>query len=306
VSVELRPPVLEDAAAIAEALNEFNRPAGFDLDSPDEVAVWLEFPSFDLERDVRVAVVDDEIVGYTEVFSPAEDGKFVLLDVRAAPAHPEASKALLDFAEEHAQGLVARGGKIRIWTAEKAGAWRGVLEARGYELHRYSLRMFADLAVEPREPDWPEGILVRTLARAGDERAAYEVEMETFADQGDDFVPEAFEDWRHWMMREPFDPKLWFLAHDGDELAGISLCRGDWSGEPETGWISVLGVRRPWRRKGLGSALLLHSFRELRARGKKRVGLGVRADNATGAVQLYERVGMRIVSRILWYEREAA
>jgi hypothetical protein len=60
VSVELRPPRREDAAAIATALNEFNRTFGFDLDSPEEGAVWLEFPSFDLERDVRVAVVDGD------------------------------------------------------------------------------------------------------------------------------------------------------------------------------------------------------------------------------------------------------
>ena len=53
MSVELRAPVPEDAAAIAAALNEFNRTAGFDLDSPEEVGVWLEFPSFDLERDTR-------------------------------------------------------------------------------------------------------------------------------------------------------------------------------------------------------------------------------------------------------------
>jgi mycothiol synthase len=306
VSVELRPPRREDAAAIATALNEFNRAFGFDLDSPEEVAVWLEFPSFDLERDVRVAVVDGEIVGYSEAFAPPGDGNFVFADVRAGPAHQDAGEALLDFVEEHARELAAPGGKIRIWTAEKAEEWRKVLEARGYDLHRYSLRMLAELEDEPPEPEWPRGISVRTLRGEEDELPAYELEQETFADQGDDHVPESFEDWRHWMRRDPFDPGLWFLAFAGDELVGISLCRGEWAGDPELGWVSILGVRRAWRRKGLGSALLRHSFRELRARGRKQVGLGVRANNATGAVRVYERVGMRVVSRHLWYEREAA
>jgi mycothiol synthase len=304
VSVELRPPVLEDAAAIADALNEFNRPVGFDLDSPEEVAVWLEFPSFDLAKDVRVALVDGQIVGYAEATDLGGEGRFVFADARSVL--PDAAEALLRFVEERARELAAPDGKIRIWTAEKAEAWREFLVARGYQLQRYSLRMMRDLDRELPDPGWPDDIEVRTPTGEEDERAAYEVEQETFADQGDDFVPERFEDWLHWMKRKPFDPTLWFLAFEGDKLAGISLCRGEWTGDEDFGWVSILGVRRPWRRKGLGSALLLHSFRELRARGKKRVGLGVRADNATGAVRLYERVGMRIVSRMLWYEKEAA
>ena len=303
MTVELRAPVREDAAAIAAALNEFNRPVGFDLDSPGEVSVWLEFPSFDLERDTRVAVEDGRIVGYAEAVQLPDDEKLVFADVRAAPQHADASAALLDFVEQRARELAAGDGRLRIWTAERAEAWRRFLEAHGYEVQRYSLRMVADLAEEPPEPEWPEGILVRTRSGEEDDRAAYEVQRETFADQGDDYVAETFQDWLHWVKREPFDPALWFLAFDTDELAGISLCRSEWAGDDELGWVSVLGVRRPWRREGLGSALLHHSFRELRARGCKRVGLGVRADNATGAVRLYERVGMRLEGRQVWYEK---
>lgn len=305
MSVELRPPRREDAAAIAAALNEFNRPFDFEVDSPEEVAVWLEFPSLDLERDARVALVEGEIAGYSEATDLDGEGRFVFVDVRADPAHPGATAALLDFAEKRARELAPQG-KIRLWTAEKAKAWRSLLEGRGYGFHRYSLHMGAELADEPPEPTWPAGISVRTLRSEEDERAAYDVQQETFADQGNDFVPEPFDDWRHWATREPFDPGLWFFAVDGEELAGISLCRGEWAGDDSLGWVSVLGVRRPWRRKGLGSALLLHSFRELRARGKERVGLGVRADNATGALRLYERVGMSVSRRILWYEKAVA
>src|SRR5256885_9433297 len=46
-------------------------------------SVWLEFPSFDLEHDVRVAVVDGEIVGYSEAFAPPGDDNFVFADVRS-------------------------------------------------------------------------------------------------------------------------------------------------------------------------------------------------------------------------------
>jgi mycothiol synthase len=304
VSVELRPPLREDAAPIAAALNEFNRRAGFDLETPEEVEVWLDFPSIDFERDARVALVDGRIVGYSEASDLSGEGKFVIVDVRAEPAHPEAGEALFDFAEEHARELAAPGGRIKTWTPEKATEWRTFIGSRGYVLHHHSLRMVAGLKEEPPEPDWPAGVLVRTFGGQDDERAVYEVQQETFSDQHD-FVRESFEDWRHWSLRDPFDPELWFLAEAGGELVGVSLCRGEWSGDAEVGWVSVLGVRRPWRRKGLGSALLLHSFRELRARGKQRVGLGVAADNPTGAVRLYERVGMTVEPRIIWYEKAA-
>jgi mycothiol synthase len=304
VTVELRPPALDDAAAIAEALNDFNRPAGFDLDSAEEVSVWLEFPSFDLEQDTRVAVKGEKVVGYAEAIRLGDNDQLVFADVRAGPKHADASAALLDFVEQHARELAAPGGKIRIWATDRAAAWGSVLESRGYERHRYSLHMGADLDTEPPEPDWPEGIIVRTFGGEEDERAAYDLQQETFADQGDEHVSESFEDWRHWMLREPFDPGLWFFATDGEQLAGVSLCRGERGADGAMGWVSVLGVRRPWRGRGLATALLLHSFRELRARGKERVGLGVRADNATGAVRLYERVGLSVERRIVWYSKE--
>ncbi len=72
------------------------------------------------------------------------------------------------------------------------------------------------------------------------------------------------------------------------------------------GWVGSLSVRRPWRRRGLGLALLLHSFHALQERGKARVGLGVDAQNLTGATRLYEKAGMHSDPRRQWsvYEKE--
>lgn len=98
--------------------------------------------------------------------------------------------------------------------------------------------------------------------------------------------------------------EVWCLvAEDGGEIAGISVCRPEREGRPDMGWVGTLAVRKPWRRRGLGLALLLHSFRELRSRGRKRVGLGVDGENTTGAVRLYQRAGMRVARRRDTYER---
>ena len=77
-------------------------------------------------------------------------------------------------------------------------------------------------------------------------------------------------------------------------------------GEDTTvGWVGSLAVRRPWRRRGLGEALLRDAFLRFAERGKRSAGLGVDAENTTGAVALYERVGMHVVRRSDTWERTA-
>jgi len=81
------------------------------------------------------------------------------------------------------------------------------------------------------------------------------------------------------------------------EWPSVCLAFPERVGDPALGWISILGVRRRWRRRGLGEALLRHAIRTLHARGLRRAGLGVDAESPTGATRLYERVGMRVAVR---------
>ncbi|MBL8103053.1 MAG: GNAT family N-acetyltransferase, partial [Anaerolineales bacterium] len=97
-----------------------------------------------------------------------------------------------------------------------------------------------------------------------------------------------------------FDPSLWVIAWDGNEIAGFSLNRFRMG----IGWVSTLGVRRPWRKKGLGLALLQQSFGEFYKRGMKTIGLGVDASNPTGATRLYQGAGMYIASEFITYDKE--
>ena len=96
-----------------------------------------------------------------------------------------------------------------------------------------------------------------------------------------------------WQTFEIFRPENYFLAWDGDQVAGISLCYHHLPGQDDLGWVGTLGVLRPWRSKGLGLALLQHSFCELYRQGQRKIGLGVDASSLTGATRLYEKAGMR-------------
>jgi ribosomal protein S18 acetylase RimI-like enzyme len=73
---------------------------------------------------------------------------------------------------------------------------------------------------------------------------------------------------------------------------------------PGVGWVGILGVRRQWRRRGLGRALLLKALQEFRSRGFREVGLGVDAASLTGATRLYESVGMRVTAQFDIYEKQ--
>jgi mycothiol synthase len=169
-------------------------------------------------------------------------------------------------------------------------AAKELLEAHGFELVRHFWKMGIDLDAETPAPAWPDGIRLETV-EGGREREVYEAAEEAFRDHWD-HAPHEWEEWRAMMVeRRGFDPSLWLLARDGHEIAGLSLC----ALEGDEGWVNVLGVRRSWRRRGIARALLLESFSRLRERGMRRAVLGVDASNPTGATQLYEQAGMRVL-----------
>ena len=67
-----------------------------------------------------------------------------------------------------------------------------------------------------------------------------------------------------------------------------------------------LGVRRPWRRRGLGGAMLARAFAEFARRGQLRVDLGVDAHGETQPLRVYERAGMQVSSAYELYARKLA
>jgi len=109
----------------------------------------------------------------------------------------------------------------------------------------------------------------------------------------------------HFMTRdEAYDPDLWFLAVDGEKIAGVSLCDKSAHDDPNSGYVRSLSVRRPWRRQGIALALLLHTFSEFYRRGTRKVALGVDAENLTGALHLYRKAGMHVHKQFDLYEKE--
>jgi ribosomal protein S18 acetylase RimI-like enzyme len=250
----------------------------------------------DFERDVFVAErPSGSLVGYADI---GLHGENVWLDLRGL--EPEPLQALLTEIEARAVERKPDGGLLG-YSAESDHVVRNDYENAGYRVVRHSYRMEISLEGGAPEPEWPEGITVRTM-QPGEEERVYEAHMSSFEDAWM-FVRDSFELWSHWFLKDAaFDPSLWFLAEAGDELAGIALTREP-ENEPGLGWVRILGVTREFRQRGLGQALLRHAFGEYARRGLDRVGLGVDAESPTGAVRVYERAGMHITRTNLILEK---
>jgi len=178
-------------------------------------------------------------------------------------------------------------------------AARAMVLARGYALVRSFRRMQKDIdgSLDPGEP--PAGITIRGIDPEVDLQRAHAIFAEAFADEWGYRVV-TFAEWRETEVDiAGFDPTLWLIATDEGWPAGAlnAIVRAD------HGWIGELGVRSAWRGRGIGSALLRRSFELFAERGLPRVMLNVDLENPTGAMTLYEKVGMRAVRGFDVYEK---
>jgi mycothiol synthase len=296
MSATVRPAVKEDLEATVAMLNEHSRRLhGVDDVTLGDLLQYWESPDVELGQDILVAENDDGIVGYADVGLYAEH---IWLDVRATDN--ELLPDLLPAIENVAAAKQPDAG-LMAYTSEDDEPLRDLLCRSGYEVIRHSYRMRIALAGERLEPEWPDGFTVHTM-REGEERRVYDAHNASFADAWM-FQPEPFELWRHWFVEDPaFDPSLWFMAEHVDDVAGIVIARAADS-EPGLGWVRILGVLPECRQRGLGQALLRHTFAEFERRGFDAVGLGVDAENPTGAVRVYERAGMHVERTNLLFQK---
>jgi mycothiol synthase len=302
----VRPPDPEDVEAIVDALNAHGR-ACYDTDeaTAEEVGSWFTLPGLDPAADMRIAVTAAGVVeAYGDVSGGHGPDVPLFVDLRARPGATLAGELVFRAMEARAAERGAPPRPLRTFVKGPDEEGHELIRRLGYEEVRRSYRMERDLDEEPEPPVWPAGLRPTAFVPGEDDERVYEATMDAFTDHWG-FHRDPYDQWRHLSFGAGFDPSLWLVVRDGGEIAAVCLCQNEASGEPDTGWVATLGVRTAWRRRGLATALLLHAFRELRARGRRRVALGVDAENTTGAVRLYEGVGMRQARWGGIYERVA-
>jgi mycothiol synthase len=272
--------------------------------SEDDIRHDLEHKSnFDLARDLVIAEIDGRIVGEVEINVAVRDG--VAVHQFVGFVHPDArgrgiGTALVRWAEQ-------RGREVaREWPGDEPhelGTWIdsnivdgvAMVEAEGYRAVRYGFMMVRPMTEPIPEAPLPDGLEIRPVVEA-DHRRIWDADEEAFRDHWG-VAERTEEDFERWFSFPNLDTSLWRVAWDGDEVAG-SVFSLIWPEENATlginrGWLEHISVRRPWRKRGLATALIAETLRLYREMGLEQAALGVDSENPTGALRLYESLGFR-------------
>lgn len=146
--------------------------------------------------------------------------------------------------------------------------------------------MHKDLSDDQPAPELPQGFMIRTAVPGQDEPVIHALIEEAFDWRERDHV--SFEDWKKLMIHpDSFNPDLWFLAIKDNQIIGTCLCFK----HSDIGWIRQLAVKKPYRKLGIGRALLQRSFQAFKSLGLPKGGLAVESVNKN-AVDFYLSAGM--------------
>jgi mycothiol synthase len=278
---------------------------------------WVGHPSrtFDPASDIVVATVDGTPVayGWTQWVDTTDGVRDYSTRGHVHPAWRRrgVGTAILRRNEARLRSLAAQHGTDRprfyaAWTPDTRLGAVALLKGQGYQPVRYFFDMVRPTLDELVVPDLPEGLAYRPVAGREQMRLLFDADTEAFLDHwgGFDANDAAFE---RWLADPDYEPELFVVAWDGDQIAGavVNVISDRENAEfgRQRGLLDSVFVRRPWRGRGLGYALVMRSLEVLRERGMTSAWLGVDAENPNGALRLYEKAGFEVDSRAAAYRK---
>ena len=291
------PAVAADAAAVTEIVvalesSLYGQTAFSQADLEDE---WSEL---DLEQDARVVRDGDRVVGYGAVRERGE------LWRAEGYVHPDAlGRGIGTLIATGLEEDAARRGARRIQNSvfEADSAARRLLESLGYAPCASSARCASSSRRRRPHPSGRTGCASSRSTRSVTRASSTPRTRRRSRITGTTRRATSSRGRRRHLGSERFDPTLWCVVRAGDEIAAGTICTGDTYGG---GLVHALFTRRPWRKQGVGAALLADSFGRFWERGEHSIGLGVDSASDTGAFRLYERAGMAPVLGWVMYEKE--
>jgi mycothiol synthase len=276
-------------------------------------------PGFDRRCQLLVADDGEKLVAARDFRVIATGNEPYPLLESSGPIHPEARAG--DLGER----MIRAAWRQAVDFVQGAGGERAICQCRCTEDDADSQATFRRLGLTVARDNFtmvhanlpsvtpsplPEGVQLRTYRRGEDEEAWWQAWTEAFSDHWGQ-MSLRLDFWRWYTQRPTFFPRLSLVAATGPnqaEVAGFCHCRIE--GQPgaptggRSGMLRWVGVRRAWRRRGLGDALTRAGLIVLREAGAERVFLGVDHGSWTGADRLYERNGFTVAQRNLYFRRE--
>lgn len=255
-------------------------------------------PDFDLETMSLVVWHGDELAASADVFMGRAE-------VDVAPLHRGRGlgTALLPWT-----WLVARADgrdSVGQTVSDRRTGAAVLFLANGYEVARHAWVLRIELGDEPPAvPALPEGLAFRDLRPGDDDRALFEV-IDAAFDEWEDRESHGYENWAAaFLHRHEVVPSLVPIVEDrraDHRIVGVALNFHYGVDTDVEGWTQQLAVEEAYRGRGIGRALLQESFRRFHGVGYRRCGLST--DSRTGALGLYEHIGMRVRSSFTRYTK---
>jgi mycothiol synthase len=302
--------LLFNAANEADGVEDRNDAAG--------LAEWFAHPSgYDPLRDCLIAQVGDRVVGYGKVHwvDDVDGGRDYASWGAVDPEWRRRGlgRAILRASHRRLREIAATQDvapdverRFETWAAESQIGAIALIESEGFTVARYFFEMLRpNLGEGMADFPLPEGIEVRPM-RPEHYRQVWEAGVEAFADHWGG-IAEGEEMFQRYFGGPSFEPDIWRVAWDGDQVAGsvsnVVMREFNQATGARRGLLSGVSVRRPWRGRGLARALVSQSLVALRDRGMSEAVLGVDADNPTGALGVYEANGFVVHTRERSYRK---
>jgi len=295
-------PAMRETKNTAEMADGVDQPASLE----DFAHTYRHLNNCDPATDLVIAEVDGEMVAYGRVhwweeYAGARRYQpfcFVRPRVRrrgigtAMLAHNEARLRQI------AAGHPAEGERtLEVFCNDGEPGAAALYAAAGYRPVLHGADLVRPNLDDIPEAPLPEGLAVRT-PREDEMGKVWEADQEAFRDHLG-AAPPGEDDFAGFLSDPYWDPTLWRIAWDGDEVAGQvrSYINGPENEEMgrRRGYTESISVRRPYRRRGLARALIAQSLHAIKERGMEEAALGVLTENLHGAFRLYESLGFRVV-----------
>lgn len=178
--------------------------------------------------------------------------------------------------------------------------YKGILERRGFTLLRRYWTMQMHLPAINTDSSLGKGSIREIDVMDDDDvRTYFEIQQDSFS-RHFGFAPREFSDWCRLVRRskEEANERVWIISLDGQD-AGFMDCNDEMLHEG-SGYVSGLGVKHDFQGRGLGEALLRFAIELHSKKGLDALCLNVDAGNESGALRLYEKVGMKPISE--WHQ----
>jgi ribosomal protein S18 acetylase RimI-like enzyme len=272
---------------------------------PDTVSA----PTCNPLQDCLLAEVDHKLIGSTWLTWWTENGGTQLYLhlgwITPAWRRKGIGRAILRWQELRLREIaktqqLAAGSRIFGANADEGQSDnRALLLSEGYQVAFTLVEMRCQIPEAPLQvTPLPDGLVIRPVEET-QLPAIYAANDEAFQESQTGHIRHSYDDFLRDLHWPQADTSFWFIAWDGDQVAGLVISEIDDEGG-HTLWVAV---RRPWRQRGLAQALMTRSIQHFQERGVKQARLFTMMENRWRSVHLYESVGYQIVKRYPRYRK---